>query len=187
MAGERVPTRAGAAVKRVVVRAEVPSDVEAIFEVTRAAFEGHPYSEGAEQYIVDALRSAGGLTLSLVATLDGRVVGHVAFSPVTLSDGSEGWFGVGPVSVVPELQRRGIGSALMSEGLARLRALGAAGCVLVGDPAYYVRFGFRARPELDFDYPPEVCLTLPFADFVPHARVAFHAAFAATAASGAER
>jgi putative acetyltransferase len=181
MPDQRVPARTGAVSTPVIVREEVPSDVEAIFEVTRAAFEGHPYSEGTEQYIVDALRSAGALTLSLVATVDGRVAGHIAFSPVTLSDGTEGWYGAGPVSVLPELQRRGIGSALMNEGLARLEALGAAGCVLVGNPAYYERFGFRHHPELDFGYPPDVCLALPFTDRVSHAGVRFHDGFAARA------
>jgi putative acetyltransferase len=161
----------------VAVRPEAPADVGAIFEATRAAFADEPHADGTEPYIVDAVRAAGALTVSLVAILDGRVVGHVAFSPVTVSDGSVGWYALAPVSVVPELQRRGIGSTLIEEGLARLRALGAAGCVLVGDPGYYGRFGFRHRPGLASDYPPRVFLALPLMDRVPQARVTFHEAF----------
>jgi putative acetyltransferase len=172
----------GADTAAVVVRPEVPGDVDAIFAITRAAFTGHPHSQGTEPYIVNWLRSAGGLTLSLVATVEGRAVGHVAFSPVTLSDGTEGWFGLGPVSVLPGLQRRGIGTALIQEGLARLRATGAAGVVLVGDPAYYGRFGFRHRPELTLaDVPPAVFLALPLAGPIPRAGVTFHEAFGASA------
>ena len=164
----------------VVVRPEGPSDVEAIFEVTRAAFASVPHADGTEPYIVDALRSAGALTVSLVATLHSRVVGHVGFSPVAMSDGTEGWYALGPVSVLPEIQRRGVGTALIADGLDRLRALGAAGCVLVGDPAYYVRFGFANRPGLSLeDYPASVSLALPFADLVPRGTATFHEGFRA--------
>mgnify|MGYP000484878701 CR=1 FL=1 len=100
-----------------MIRDETAADGRAIFEVTRAAFENHPISRQTEPYIVEALRAAGALVVSLVAEADGRVVGHVAFSPVSLSDGSQGWYGVGPLSVLPECQRRGIGTALMHEGV----------------------------------------------------------------------
>lgn len=163
-----------------IVRSETPADVEAIFQLTKAAFEAPSYSSHTEQFIVGALRAAGALTISLVAELDGRVVGHVAFSPVAISDGTEGWYGLGPVSVLPELQRRGIGKALIGEGLARLRAMGARGCALMGDPDYYGRFGFRHYPELTCaDAPAEVFLALPFADAVPQGAVQFHDGFAA--------
>jgi putative acetyltransferase len=133
--------------------------------VTAAAFEGRPYAAGTEPFIVLALRRAGALTISLVAELDSRVVGHVAFSPVAISDGAgvspPGWFGLGPVSVLPELQGRGIGTALIEEGLRRLRTLGAAGCLLEGDPAYYGRFGFRHHAGLMYEgAPPEVVQAL---------------------------
>ena len=97
-----------------------------------AAFADHPHSEQTEGYINDALRRAGALTLSLVAHEDGRQVGHAAFSPVTIGDGSADWYGLGPVAVLPGMQGRGVGAALIREGLARLRALGAAGCVVMG-------------------------------------------------------
>ncbi len=165
----------------VMIRDETAADGRAIFEVTRAAFENHPISRQTEPYIVEALRAAGALAVSLVAEADGRVVGHVAFSPVTLSDGSQGWYGVGPISVLPECQRRGIGTALMREGLSRLRALGAEGCILVGDPAYYERFGFQSLPDLTHEgVPRENVLTLPLGRTRARGVVTFHPAFMAT-------
>jgi len=97
------------------------------------------------------LRAAGALTISLVAEAGGKVVGHIAFSPVTISDGSLNWYGLGPISVLPAYQQQGIGKALMREGLLRLKALGANGCVLAGDPGYYERFSFRSFPELNHE------------------------------------
>lgn len=165
-----------------IIRNETPADVDAITDVTTRAFETPAYSSHTEQFIVLALRRAGVLTISLVADLDGRVVGHVAISPVSISDGSSGWFGLGPVSVAPNLQRRGIGSALITEGLSRLRALGAKGCFLVGNPAYYGRFGLRVVPGLVYaDAPEEVSLALPLDGPVPQGTVQFHEAFEATA------
>lgn len=161
-----------------IVRKEEASDVDAIFAVTAAAFEGHPYSHQTEPFIVNALRAAGALTVSLVAEDEGRVVGHVAFSPVTISDGGADWYGLGPISVPPECQRRGIGTALINEGLAALKALGARGCVLVGEPAFYQRFGFRSVPELTMEHvPPEYILALPFGETAAQGVVAHHEAF----------
>ena len=168
-----------------VVRPEAPSDVAAVAAVTAAAFEDHPFSSGSEPFIVDALRRTGALALSLVAEADGRVVGHIAFSPVELSDGTPGWYGLGPVSVLPAFQRRGIGSALVLDGLSRLKDLGGRGCVLVGEPRFYGRFGFKARPDLRHEgVPPEVFLALPFAGRLPRGAVAFHEAFRADASAG---
>lgn len=162
----------------ITIRPERPSDEHAIGEVTRRAFESHPYSHQTEHWIISALRKAGALSLSLVAEQDGNVVGHIAFSPVLVSDGSSGWYGVGPVSVLPELQGKGIGRALIEHGLAKLRELGASGCVLVGDPAFYTRFGFANAPELVLDgVPQEFFLSLSFGDPPARGKVAFHAAF----------
>ena len=128
----------------------------------------------------NALRASNALTLSLVAEIDGRVVGHIAFPPVTISDGSLDWYGLGPVSVLPEYHRQGIGKSLIQEGLSSLKALGGQGCVLVGDPNYYKRFGFRNLPELIHEgIPQEVFLALPFNDRVPHGIVVFHEGFSA--------
>lgn len=161
-----------------VVREESPSDAAAIHAVTSAAFLNAPHTAHTEQYIVDALRRAGALAVSLVAEQGGQIVGQVALSPVSISDGSTDWYGLGPISVEPVLQGTGIGSLLMQAALGRLRERGAAGCVLVGDPAYYSRFGFKPEPGLvQPNVPPESFQALPFGPSMPHGVVKFHEAF----------
>ena len=163
-----------------IIRNETTSDIEAIYEVTKKAFENHPYSDNTEQFIVNALRAAHALTVSLVAEIDRKVIGHVAFSPVTISDGSHDWYGLGPVSVLPELQKQGIGQSLIREGLFRLKTIGAKGCILVGDPAYYKRFGFKNLSELMYKgVPPENLLVLSFDNSMPCGEVSFHEGFSA--------
>lgn len=160
------------------IRPEAPGDEAAIGAITAAAFAGHPYSDGSEPRIIERLRQAGVLTLSLVAEDENEIVGHVAFSPLTLSGGETGWYGLGPVSVKPGRQRGGIGSSLIREGLSVLTARGAAGVALVGDPAYYNRFGFVADPSLSVaDVPPEFFLVLPLHGKAPSGIVAFHPGF----------
>ena len=132
----------------IVIRDEMESDAAVITQVTVAAFETMEISNHTEQFIIEALRSARVLTLSLVAEVEGRVVGHIAFSPVAISDGTKNWYGLGPISVLPEYQRRGIGKALMQEGLSQLKELNAKGCCLVGHPQYYRKFGFENVTEL---------------------------------------
>jgi len=162
------------------IRDETGADIDAIAKVTAAAFKTLEVSNQTEQFIIAALRDAGALAVSLVAELDGRVVGHIAFSPVTMSDGTEGWYGLGPVSVLPELQRQGIGKTLIEEGLSRLKDLKAQGCCLVGHPEYYKQFGFKNVPGLVLeDVPPEVFFALPFTDHIPQGAVTFHEAFKA--------
>lgn len=163
-----------------LIRDETGDDAAVISEVTATAFEPLEISSQTEPVIIEALRAAGALTVSLVAEVDGRVVGHVAFSPVTISDGTEDWYGLGPVSVLPALQRRGIGKALVREGLARLKALGARGCCLVGYPDYYREFGFENVPGPVYEgVPPEFFLVLSFDGRVPRGQVGFHDAFRA--------
>ena len=160
---------------------ETPGDRDAIFTLTQAAFKDHPHSQQTEGYITNALREAGALTLSLVARLDGRIAGHVAFSPVTVSDGSADWYGLGPVAVLPDLQGQGIGAALIRDGLERLKALGAAGCVVMGDPAYYGRFGFAQMPGLIYPgVPPEYFMAQVYTR-PAQGQVAYHPGFEATA------
>lgn len=164
-----------------ILRKETTADIESITQITIAAFKDHPISNQTEHFIIHGLRAAGALTLSLVAEIDGRVVGHIAFSPVVISDGTKGWYGLGPVSVLPERQKRGIGKGLIEEGLSRLKDMGGKGCMLVGDPNYYQRFEFRNFPELVYGgVPPEVFLALPFNETVPQGTVVFHEGFAAT-------
>jgi putative acetyltransferase len=134
--------------EKMEIRKENNSDIEAITQVTIAAFENHPISRQTEHFIINALRASGALTLSLVAEIDGQVVGHIAFSPIAISDGTTVWYGMGPVSVLPEHQKQGIGKALVNEGLSLLKDMNAQGCALVGPPEYYKKFGFRNYPEM---------------------------------------
>ena len=137
-------------------------------------------SRHTEQFIVHALRAAKALTISLVAEDEGKIVGHIAFSPVTITDGSENWYGLRPVSVLLRFQGKGIGAKLIREGLLLLKDLGGQGCVLVGHPAYYPRFGFKNDSKLVYEgVPPEVFFALPFYGNVPKGRVLFHEAFQA--------
>lgn len=160
------------------IRPERPQDVAAIREVNVAAFLTHPFSIQTEHLIVEALRDAGALEISLVAEADGIVVGHIAFSRATIGETSEGWYLLGPVAVLPEYQRRGIGSALVEAGLAELRARGAAGCALVGDPAFYRRFGFEHHAGVTCrGVPDEYVLVLAFRGDVPSGEVVHHPAF----------
>lgn len=163
-----------------LIRKETPADVDAITRVTIAAFSDHPISQQTEQFIVLALRAANALTISLVAEIAANVVGHVAFSPVTCSDGSEGWYGLGPISVLPEYQRQGIGKALINEGLSLLKELGAQGCALVGNPNYYKKYGFRNSSSLVHEgVPSEVFLIHPFTEKIPQGYLLFHEGFGA--------
>lgn len=164
----------------VVIREEASLDAATIHAVTASAFLNAPHTSHTEHVIVDALRRAGALTLSLVADEGGEVVGHVAVSPVSIADGTTGWFGIGPISVRPDLQGRGIGSLLMRDALRRLRERGAAGCVLLGNPAYYARFGFMPEPSLVLPgVPPEYFQALRFDGPWPRGVVTYHAAFEA--------
>ena len=163
-------------------RDEGIGDAAAIAALTDAAFRDAPHRSGTEAAIVAALREDGVLALSLVAEDDdGMLAGHVAFSPVRLSGGEPGWFGLGPVSVVPDRQGRGIGAALVRAGLARLRAEGADGCVVLGDPAYYARFGFVADARLQLPgVPPAYFQVQVFGGEVPAGTVAYADAFSAS-------
>jgi len=164
----------------IAVRDETQEDLRAIAAVTSEAFKTMAISRHTEQFIVEALRTANALTISLIAEADGRVVGHIAFSPVTIADGTANWYGLGPVSVLPQCQRTGIGSALIREGLSRLRALHAGGCCLVGHPHYYRRFGFEHITGLFHDgVPPEVFFALSFDGSIPQGQVIFHDGFTA--------
>ncbi len=164
----------------VAIREEVDADAGAITDVTVAAFRPLEISGHTEQFIITALRAAKALALSLVAESDGHVVGHIAFSPVALSDGTPGWYGLGPISVMPEYQRQGIGKALMREGPSRLKKMHARGCCLVGHPDDYRKFGFRNAPGLVLEgVPQEFFFALSFSGPIPQGTVTFHDAFKA--------
>ncbi len=165
---------------KIQIRDETAADVQAIESVTIAAFLHAPHTDHTEQFIVRSLRDSGSLSISLVAEAEGTVVGHVAVSAVFILSGAKGWFGLGPLSVLPQHQRRGVGSLLMHETLRRLRERGAAGCVLLGEPQYYSRFGFNADPSLVLPgVPPEYFQAISFDSSRPSGTVSYHRAFGA--------
>ena len=162
----------------IAVRPERAEDSANIHDLTRRAFAPMPFSDGDEHYLIDALREADALSLSLVAEQDQVIVGHVAFSSAFPADGSPGWYALGPVSAEPALQKSGIGRRLIETGLDQLRSEGATGCILVGDPGYYCRFGFSVRPELSpaAEYA-DYFQHLPFGETDADCVIAFHPLF----------
>lgn len=144
----------------IILRPEAKGDEDTIFALTEAAFRDKLFSDGSEPHIVNRLREDGDLTLSLVAEDADKIVGHIAISPVRISGGPpdndrDGWYGLGPVSVWPDLQGQGIGGALINRVIADLKAQGAKGIILLGSPEYYSRFGFKHEPQLAYPGSPE--------------------------------
>ena len=167
--------------QNLIIRDESRADHAAISHVIEQAFKDQQYSSHTEQFIVHALRDAQQLTISLVAVLNQDIVGHIAISPVSISSGVEGWFGLGPIAVSPEWQHHGVGSALMNTALKQLKATGAAGCVVLGDPHFYAQFGFQPIHTLILeDVPAEYFQALSFDGKFPQGTVTYHAAFSAT-------
>jgi putative acetyltransferase len=163
------------------IRDEQNTDIQAIFDLTQKAFNDVEHSSHTEQFIVNALRESKQLTVSLVAETQGKIIGHIAFSPVSISDGTTGWYGLGPISVLPEYQGKGVGSKLMKEGLDKIKILNAKGCVLLGDPNYYGKFGFKADTRLILEgVPAEYFQILAFTDYIPSGYVIYSDAFNAT-------
>ena len=161
-----------------IVRPETDRDVDGIREVNIVAFQGHPFSQQTEHLIVEALRAADALELSLVAESEGEVVGHIAFSAAAIGGSSAGWSLLGPVAVRPARQGEGIGRALVETGLETLRARGSCGCVLVGDPAFYRRFGFGQHAGVVWrGVPDENVLCLLMSGEMPTGEVACDPAF----------
>lgn len=161
-----------------IIRPETPDDFSAIRAINIAAFAEHPYSHQTEHLIVEGLRSAGALEISLVAEKDGVVVGHVAFSKAEVGAADEGWYLLGPIAVAPEHQGRGVGRALVEAGLGELRTRRAKGCCLVGDPAFYGRFGFRQYAGVTCEgVPDEYVLCLVFDGDDPCGTITYHEAF----------
>ncbi len=163
----------------VAILPEKSGDEAAITALVESAFKGQEHSDGTEAGTIERLRSEREPMLSLVALDDDEaIIGHVAFSPVSINDRSTGWFGLGPLSVAPERQREGIGAALVREGLAQLITQGARGCVVLGDPEYYSRFGFKHDPQLSFPgVPPQYFQCVVWAGDPPSGEVRYSAAF----------
>lgn len=159
-----------------LIRDETIADIQAIGRLVTEAMLMLAQSTGAEASIVEKLRAEKALALSLVAEEEGAVVGYLAASAARIGS-QEGWGLIGPLAVLPSRHRQGIGSALMAEALRRLRAT-CRGTALVGDPAYYGRFGFRAFPGLSVaGCPPEVVQALPFDGTEPQGELIHHPAF----------
>ena len=163
-----------------IIRNEQRGDVCAIRELVRGAFAEAIHSSGTEWAIVDSLRAAGALTISLVAAEGADILGHVAVSPVIVH-GAEGWFGLGPVAVRPQQQKQGTGAALIREALKQLRRSGAAGCVVLGEPAFYGKFGFSHDPDITYaDVPSPYFQVMDFGAQRPTGPVEYHPAFQAS-------
>ena len=168
------------------IRPEEKSDCEAISRLQYAAFLNHPVhqpgTEPTEHRIVERLRAAGGLELSLVAlgeqgNEDG-LLGHLALSAAAVGEEQEDWYLLGPVGVWPGRQRQGIGSALIRETLRVMQDCAARGVVLVGDPAYYARFGFRTYGHLEYPgVPHQYVLALVLRGSDPVGAITAHPAF----------
>lgn len=162
----------------IVIRPEAPEDYDAITVVIDRAFEGKPYAAGDESDLVVKLRDLGDLVASLVAVHEGEVVGQICFSRAELEGQFDGWYALGPIAVLPVFQGRGIGAALMNEGLRRIADLGAQGSILLGDPRYYSRFGFQlSAANCPENLPAQYFMIKQFSGSAPHGRFSFHPAF----------
>lgn len=162
----------------VIIRPEHSPDFAAIGEIIRAAFAGKPYAAGDEAELVERLRFEKALSVSLVAEIQSAVVGQIAFSPAQTLDGTQQWYALGPVSVLPAHQGKGIGAELIRTGLRAISQLGGHGCILTGDPAYYVRFGFRlSPPNVPADEPAEHFMIKCLGHHQPNGPISFHPAF----------
>ncbi|MDR0532837.1 MAG: N-acetyltransferase [Verrucomicrobiales bacterium] len=163
-----------------MIRDERAGDEAAIERVIVGAFAKHPHSCQNEHLIARQLRLVEAMSVSLVSLdANGEIDGHLAFSEVTVDGRRCGWYGLGPLAVRPDRQKTGIGSALMRHGLAELDRKGACGCVVLGDPDFYQRFGFAANNKLVLTgMPPEYFLLLAMRGEIPGGIVRYHEAFA---------
>ncbi len=161
-----------------LIRPERPEHEDHIHHLTQAAFAPMAFSDETEAEVIRVLRASGDLTLGLVAERVGDVVGHIAFSPVTIDGHHDGWFGLGPISVRTDLQRQGIGKALVSAGLAALRARGARGCAVIGNPDIYGRIGFTSDGQMSHGaLDPWLVQGMAFAGPLPKGELKFARAF----------
>ena len=164
-----------------LIRDETPADIGAVFQLNEAAF-GRP----AEAQLVDRLRREARPVISLVAENNGTVVGHIMFTPVSIVERPAARaMGLAPMAVAPELQRGGIGSALVRAGVARCRQDGVELVVVLGHPAFYPRFGFEPASRIglrsEYGVPDEVFMALPLredGELEFEGSVKYHAAFA---------
>ena len=163
------------------LRLEAPEDAAAIHDLTERAFEPMAFSDGTEPGLPEALREAGALLLSLVAvSADGNLLGQVTFSPLTFEpETAQRWAGLGPIAVEPGFQKQGIGSALVKEGLRRLKAQGFDGVGLIGNPLVYGPMGFISTGEQTYaGLEPKFVQIISLSDEEPPAgEMVFHPSF----------
>jgi predicted N-acetyltransferase YhbS len=141
-------------IMNIKIRQEVPADFQAVFDMVEAAFRTMPFADGDEHFLLVKLRKNKAFIpeLSIVAEINTRLVGHILFTPYLITDGDAVFhsLAMGPVSVLPEYQRHGIGSRLIQEGHNVARSLGFTSCFLVGHPDYYPRFGYVPAAKWGF-------------------------------------
>ena len=151
-----------------IIRQEIPSDYPFVFEVVKSAFEDEEYSDHTEHFLVERLRKSIEFIpeLSLVAVLDNEIVGHILLSPIKIVNKHQSFvsLALAPVSVKPEFQGKGIGSALIKGSHKKAIDLGFDSIVLIGHEEYYPRFGYemisKFNIEIPFDAPAENCMIL---------------------------
>lgn len=169
---------------QILIRLETESDAPTIEKVISTAFLNAEHTNHNEQFIVRNLRESNHLSISLVAydKPTNTIIGHAAISSIKISTGHENWYGLGPVSVLPQYQRNGIGSLLIERALEILQNYyHAAGCVVLGNPGYYTRFGFRTVSSLKLAGVPSECfLAITWHEPTPTAMVSYHEAFEAS-------
>lgn len=163
----------------ITIRHEETKDHQAISDLLKLAFENIPYSSNNEHRIVKYLREHDQLKLSLVTEDNNKkIIGHIAFSLVTIEKTKQNYCALAPVAVHPNHQQKGIGSSLIKTGLSLIKKLEVKGCVLVGDPNYYSKFGFKSSSKLSSKgIPQEYLLFLPFSTPIPEGNVVFDEAF----------
>ncbi|MEM9579313.1 MAG: N-acetyltransferase [Pseudomonadota bacterium] len=155
------------------IRPELSADIATLRDLTARAFAPTTFSDDTEAAALDMLRDTGDLVLSLVATDDSGIIGHVALSPM---QSPKGWVGLGPISVEPARQKQGIGRKLITAGLTAIKAQGHAGVILLGNPAVYAGSGFISDGTLTYqDLPAQYIQYVAFRDPPPPGEIIFSA------------
>lgn len=162
-----------------IIRSEEENDIPFISNLLKQAFFNQPYSNNDEYLLVEKLRKEQALTLSYVAIIDHEIVGYIAFSPITIDGEKSNLLGLAPIAILPEYQRKGIGSTLINITLTQIKKQGFDGCVLVGFPDFYQKLGFiSAYPLVYLGADKQYFMKLLFKnDIVLSGEVEFHPAF----------
>lgn len=162
-----------------IIRPEKENDIPVISDLLRLAFFNQPYSNNDEYLLVEKLRKENALALSYVAIINDKIVGYIAFSPITIDGKKTNLLGLAPIAILPKYQRKGIGSALINSTLTQIKKQGFDGCVLVGFPDFYQKLGFiSADPLVYSGVEKRYFMKLLFKnDIVLSGEIKFHPAF----------